>query len=106
MPHRLRTELRIPPGNAHQDGPIYLIWSKDVLRFSLFHKTRENLHSPELGGTALRVVFTRLSLGLVHITSLQSRSGCQVGLAGSKIQNSHAKFPLFSNSWNPPTAAR
>lgn len=36
---------------------------------SVFHKARENLHYPDLSGRPMCVFFTRLSLGLFHITA-------------------------------------
>lgn len=64
------------PMRKHAPVWAHLIWIKDVFWFRLFHKARENLHYPELGGRSMCVFFTRLSLGLFCITSLQSRSGC------------------------------
>lgn len=83
--------------------PARLIWIKDVFWFSLFHKARENLHYPELGGRFMCVFSTRLSLGLFHIRSLQSCSGCRLIPFSSEIQSSHAKFPLFFASQDPLT---
>lgn len=94
------------PTRKHAPVQAHLIWIKDVFGFSLFHKARENLHYPELGGRSMCVFFTRLSLGLFHITSLQSRSGCRFVLLSSEIQNSCPEFPLFLNSQGPLTATR
>lgn len=93
------------PTRKRAPAQAHLIWIKDVSWFSLFHKARENLHYPELGGRSMCVFFTRLSLGLFRITSLQSRSGCRFVLLSSEIQNSCAKFPLFLNSRDPLTAS-